>query len=214
MAFAGTRPGCVFKMGGQGLGYYRDGADGADDATPALPAGWICGTTPEGYTYYWHTPTSTSSWEVPTVQPPVSRHVALAPHVSATLAAAALQQIEEQSGATIVLDPPSGGAHVRGSESEVARACQLLERKAGAIEFAAAHSAAQQQPLPVPGEKRKVGASSEYDFRGVSGFVAEAEAARAALRQRPLEGAPPPVPGGALAALAQYDDDDDDDDAQ
>ena len=217
--FAGARTGCVFKMGEMGVGYYRDGPDGEAEgsgvAAPALPAGWVSGTTPEGYTYYWHTLTGTSSWELPTGPPPVNRHVALAPHVATTLAAAnsaAVRKIEDDSGAVIRLDLHGSSAHVRGSEGEVARACQLLERKAGAIAFAAAHNAAQQPPPsraaamaaappPVAGGKRK----GEYDFTGVAGFVAEADAARAALRQRPLEGS------GALASLAQYGDDDDDD---
>ena len=98
---------------------------------------------------------------------------------------------------------------------------QLLERKRGAIEFAAA-AARPPQRLPsdaassgggaatAVGGKRK-GDASEYDFRGVAGFVAEAEQARAALRQRQeaAAAAAAPAAGGGLAALAQYDDDDD-----
>ena len=65
-AFGGARPGAVFKMGEQGLGYYRDGPGGDGESAKPLPEGWVSGQTPEGYVYYWHTPTSTSSWERPT----------------------------------------------------------------------------------------------------------------------------------------------------
>ena len=213
-AFDGFRAGCVFKMGADGLGYYRDGPADDDESgasgAAALPPGWVAGVTPEGYTYYWHTPTSTSSWEVPTGEPPITKTLPLAPRVTATLLSGrgeAVRKLEDQSGASIVVDAAASSASVRGSAGEVARAIELIERKAGAIEFAAA-SAMPVQNLPgtaqqaaAVGDKRK---SSEYDFRGVAGFVAEADAARAALKQR--------GGGGALAALAQYDDDDEEDD--
>ena len=64
-AFAGAWAGYVFKMGEEGLGYYRDGPPAAD-AEPPLPDGWVSGQTAEGYVYFWHGPTGTSSWERPT----------------------------------------------------------------------------------------------------------------------------------------------------
>jgi hypothetical protein len=51
----------------------------------------------------------------------------------------------------------------------------------------------------------RAAADMARQFRGVAGFVAEADQAREALRQRTE------TSGGALSALAQYDDDDDDD---
>ena len=39
----------------------------------------------EGYTYYWHTPTSTSSWEVPTGEPRSAKTMSLSAHVAHSL---------------------------------------------------------------------------------------------------------------------------------
>ena len=73
-AFEGARAGYVFKRGAAGVGYYLDGVSEAEAAAAGatvasltnakLPDGWVSGKSPEGYTYYWHAATSTSSWEV------------------------------------------------------------------------------------------------------------------------------------------------------
>lgn len=226
-AFVGARAGYIFKRDEQGTGYYRDGADAtsaaAGTSAPTLPAGWVSGQTPEGYTYYWHEPTQTSSWEFPTGEPKASKDVPLAPltaHALATDRGAAVKKIEEGSGALVSVDAATCTARVSGTAREVARACELLERKAGAVAFAARtaqqHAMPQlSQPAPAVGQKRGAdAAASSYDFRSVAGFVEKADAAREALRQRTGDGSAPSG-GGALAALASaYDDDSDDDEAQ
>ena len=217
--FEGARAGMVFKKGEQGVGYYRDGpaagsGGGADGASvPSLPEGWVAGLSPEGYTYYWHSATSTSSWEFPTGEPQSTEAVPLAPAVSATFAGdggAALRKIEDGSGAKVHMDSAACLARVMGSARQVARAKQLIERKAGDIAWLATQ---QQQQQPAAGQKRPAStgaaAKSNYDFSGHAGFaqvVQEATPeARAALRQK-TEG------GGALAALAAYGDDSDEED--
>ena len=233
IAFAGARRGYVFKRGDDGVGYYADGAfAAAGDAAEVLPEGWVKGKTAEGYVYYWHHETSSSSWEKPTGPPIIERTVALAAAVAATLRAdagggrfaGAVAKLEEQSGATIVLGPAS--AVVRGHSEQVGRAVQLLERKAAAFAFASralpgasvAHQHQHyQQPQQVPQQLRP-----DYSFAGIVRHVATADASREALRQhreaRRDEGGAdedPPAKrqaGGALAALAAYGDDDDDDD--
>ena len=222
--FAGKRAGRVFKMGDSGLGYYRDGpADEAEAsssraaaaAPSSLPPGWVQGTSPEGYTYYWHTPTSTSSWEVPTGEPKSAKTMSLSAHVAHSLAndrGVAVRKIEEQCGASIRIDKERCTATAHGTAAEVARALQLIERKAGGLEYAAQASAQQQrvavntQQQQAAGQKRSHEEGS-WDFGGVAGIVQEGEAARAKLQKEAVV-----QPGGALAALAQYGDDSDEDD--
>ena len=228
-AFAGARPGYVFQSGAQGLGYYLDGAGrasgaGAAAVDAALPDGWVGGQTAEGYTYYWHAASGTSTWERPTGPPPVMERLALAPGVAAALTGgggASLRSIEEDSCASVRIEAGGAAALLEGTAAQVARARRLVERKAGAVAFATREATA---PRPVAGavatparlagtKRAAAGAVSSYDFRSVATFVAEAEACRAALRQRQAEGVPASDGGGgALAALAQYGDDDDDDD--
>ncbi len=131
--------------------------------------------------------------------------------ISAELAAAltsnggaALAKLERESGASVRVDTRGTTATVSGSEAEVSRAEVLLERKAGAVSFAARAA----QPVadlrayqPASGS-----AAPDYSFKGVAGFVADADAAREALKGAGAGAGA----GAALAALAAYDDDDDD----
>ena len=112
------------------------------------------------------------------------------------------------------VDARSGTAKVVGTAQQVARACQLIERKAGAVAFAARSGALQQQPpqQPVVGHKRSHPSStvSSYNFTGLQGFVQQAEEARQVLRQKAAESGT-----GALAALAgAYGDTDDEEDEE
>ena len=107
--------------------------------------------------------------------------------------------------ASVRIDARGTAAIVSGSEAEVSRAEVLLERKAGAVSFAARAA----QPVadlrayqPASGS-----AAPDYSFKAVAGFVADADAAREALKGAGAGGGA----GAALAALAAYDDDDDDD---
>ena len=226
-SFAGARPGYVFKRGESGVGYYLDGAaisgsgsgggSGGASSSAGLPAGWVAGQTPEGYTYYWHDATQTSSWEVPTGEPKSSRSVPLEPlttHALTSDGGAAVGKIESDSGAVVSVDARSGTARVVGTAQQVARACQLIERKAGAVAFAARAGAQQQQPpqQPAVGHKRSHPSStvSSYNFTGLQGFVQQADEAREVLRQKGAESGT-----GALAALAgAYGDTDDEGDEE
>jgi hypothetical protein len=223
-AFAGPRAGYVFKRGEHGVGYYADGVLAATaaalaEAAEVLPVGWVKGVSPEGYPYYWHHETSTSSWERPTAPPIIERSVPL----SATTAAALVQpsnargagisplaQIEEQSGATIGLARGTSGgerayASVRGHSHQVDRAVQLLERKAAAIAFAAralpfsaaASGAAAAPPLAPP---PSAVAGADYSFASVAGYVAAAEVSRTALKQHRQAQDSVVVGGGGEAA--------------
>jgi hypothetical protein len=224
--FTGARAGCVFKNGAQGLGYYRDdGARGSHAPSGGLPDGWTSGQTAEGYTYYWHDATGTSSWEVPTGQPSISRALVVPPQVITALTVAdggaAIRKIEDESSATITFHGSPKVAHVRGSSAAVDRAYRLLERKVGGIEFASRTLQNQSASLPpsaapAVGSKRTAAQAgtapaSEYDFRSVAAFVADADASRAALSQQSREDGK--GGGGALAALAQLYDDSDEDEA-
>lgn len=215
--FAGPRAGYVFKRGEHGVGYYADGvlaaaAAALAEAAEVLPVGWVKGVSPEGYRYYWHQETSTSSWERPTAPPTIERSVPL----SATAAAALMQpsngrgassshlaQIAEQSGATIglergTLDGERAYASVRGHSHQVDRAVQLLERKAAAIAFAA-------RALPfsaaATGAAAAPPASADYSFASVAGYVAAAEESRTALKQHRQAQDSVVVVGGGAAAI-------------
>ena len=181
--------------------------------------GWTAGRSPEGYVYYWHAATSTSSWERPTGPPTIEQSVPLTPAAAAALHTdpAAVRKLEDQSGATILI----GGiaAVIAGEPRQVARAVQLLERKASGLAYAnaalgrvaATHGppATHAPPATASGAVGGIAASaysSAYDFRGVAAHVAIAQSSKRELERREQ------ASGGALAALAQYGDDDDDDD--
>ena len=221
VTFTGARPGYVFKSGERGLGYYRDGVHAGGearaapgDASQPLPEGWVAGRTPEGYVYYWHAPTSTSSWEVPTGPPPMERSVSLSAVALRTLRAsdsAATRKIEEASGASITLC--EGAATVRGSAGEVARACQLLERKVASLAYASQYHQQQEQERYQQEQRQRQQQQKEqqrqqpdYNFSSIATFVTQADACREVLRQQGESAG-----SGALAALAQYDDDSEDD---
>ena len=142
-AFFGHRQGYVFKMDQQGLGYYIDGYK-PQDATPstALPDGWVQGRSLEGYIYYHHVPTGTSSWERPTgdgcVVPATTLTTTIS--ISAALLAsltsaggAGLDKILSDSGAQVMLQGSS--ATISGTTRAVERAKKLIERKASALAF-------------------------------------------------------------------------------
>ena len=117
-SFQGRRPGAVFKLGEAGLGYYRDGAQPEPEPEP-LPPDWTQGTTPEGYTYYWHTPTSTSTWERPTAATQLVQVVPLSAEAVAALRGAgpsALAKLQQASGAHIALK--AGQAAVSGTAGQ------------------------------------------------------------------------------------------------
>jgi hypothetical protein len=205
-SFSGQMKGYVFKFDEQGLGYYQDtNGRGARDGLsahelPGLPEGWVQGLSPEGHVYYWHTSTATSSWERPTGPPIVERTVALGAH-SAPLQAdgrAAVRKIEEESGATIVVW--STVATVRGTAAEAQRACQLLDRKISALAFVAQATRSASAHMHQGAHQSSTGeAKADWDFKGVAGFVAEAEKSREELRKLGQGGAS----GNALAALSQ-----------
>jgi len=167
--FAGARPGYVFKAGEQGVGYYADGPDPAahdEAAPPPLPEGWVEGTSPEGYAYYFHSPTQTSSWERPTAATAVSATVPLSPALTASLTAkrrAGVSQLQADSGAQVLLQ--GGVATLSGTARAVARAQELLQRKAAALEFVASRSrpAAARPPPPLPPTE----AAPDYNFSGL-----------------------------------------------
>lgn len=217
--FTGARRGYVFRAGDEGVGYYLDGAKSraeheaaAAAAAAVLPDGWVAGTSPEGYAYFFHTPTGSSSWERPTGPPPSKREVPLTAALAAALGGArnaAMAKMQADSGATVRLESvgPNGGiAVVGGTEAQVARACELLQRKADAVRFAnanalpsgAEHPRAVAPPAPDT-------AAADYSFASVAGFVADADAAKRTLQA--LGGGS----GAALAALGGYGDSDDDD---
>jgi len=223
--FTGARRGYVFHAGDEGLGYYLDGVESraqhaatAAAAAAALPDGWVKGASPEGYPYYWHAATSTSSWEKPTGPPPTTRKLPLSAAAAAALAGprnAALAKIESDSAAAVRVEDvtASGGtAVIKGSEAQVARACVLLQRKADAADYAArAFSAAavEAQAPPPP----QTAAVPDYSFSHLAGFVAEADASREVIKK--LGGAEPEGVaeggGGGLAMLSAYADDEEDD---
>ena len=229
-AFAGARPGYVFKAGARGVGYYADGVLAASvQAAAPLPDGWVRGHTPEGYLYYWHHETSTSSWERPSGPPCIERRVDVAAHAAAALRAdgdgRTLTKLEEQSGATISL--VGAGAVLRGTTKQVARAQQLLERKIDALAFAAralgsAHVGSAHVATGQPAAHEATTTTPNYDFTSVAGYVAQADACRDAIRRREAQPAEHAAKrqavvadaGGALAALAAYGEDDSEEDAK
>ena len=194
-SFQGRRPGAVFKLGEAGLGYYRDGAQPEPEPEP-LPPDWTQGTTPEGYTYYWHTPTSTSTWERPTAATQLVQVVPLSAEAVAALRGAgpsALAKLQQASGAHIALK--AGQAAVSGTARAIAEAATLLRRKADGLIYAA-----RALPSARPAASAASGSAQtapDYNFKSV---VAQHDAATAAGGGG----------AGALAALAAYDDDDDD----
>jgi len=114
-SFGGARPGYVFKTAKQGLGYYIDGPEPAPPAadTP-LPEGWVEGQSPEGYPYFYHVPSATSSWERPSASAPpaasastVTTTVPLSATVVASLTSAkraGVLKIESESGAQVPIE--------------------------------------------------------------------------------------------------------------
>ena len=226
--FGGARSGYVFKSGEQGLGYYLDGgssggssvaARGAAAVTP-LPDGWVQGATPEGYVYYWHTPTSTSSWERPTGPPPVTREVVVPAQVAAALQAAGrkgLNAVQQDSGATVLVHAAGVGAQaavtVSGPQRSVERACQLLQRKVDAHSYAAralpASACASTGAVAARAARddASLAAGPDYDFSAVGAAPAPPPATASA---GPASAPVARQPASALAAVAQYDDDDDD----
>lgn len=225
-SWVGPRPGCVFKNGEQGLGYYRDGAAASSGAGSG-------GSGPD------NAAVASAGPEARAAEPPVTEAVVLGSwQVASMLAAdaASIGKMQDDSGASIAVDVAGSCAHATGTPPQVARARQLLERKAKGLAFLVAS----QQPMP--GQKRPAASSLPsagggeatrtgmanplYDFTRVRGFVAEADASRAVLRQRTDSGeaegaaesgaaaaaAAPAAPNASLAMLADYGDDDDEDD--
>mmetsp|Transcript_3006 Transcript_3006/g.6238 ORF Transcript_3006/g.6238 Transcript_3006/m.6238 type:complete len:255 (-) Transcript_3006:128-892(-) len=196
--FEGARAGCVFKLGDKGLGYYRDGAAPEEEETP-LPPGWVQGVSPEGYTYYWHTPTSTSSWERPTHEPPSRKCVQVEKQVASALLASrkqALNKIQQDAGAQLMLHSTTAATTtvvITGPAAAVARAETLLQRKADAVRFTSRTRA-----VAPPPQLAQAAATPDYNFHAVAPFV-EARSIAPQMESEPA--------GDALAALAAYDDD-------
>ena len=205
-SFQGKRAGAAFKLGEEGLGYYRDASqpEAAEAAPAPLPADWTPGATPEGYAYYWHGPTGTSSWERPTAATQLVKVVPLSAEAVAALRSAGpsgMAKVQEATGCVVTLK--AGQAAVSGTAEGIEHAATLLRRKAEGLLYAARAMPSARAPVPVAGRHGSGGSSaqqrkSEWDFRAV---VAVHDAAVAEA----------PEGGGALAALAAYDDDDDDD---
>ena len=227
-AFDGARAGYVFKAGSKGVGYYLDtlatrgggggGGGAAAAALAPLPPGWVEGLSPEGYPYFWHTETSTSSWARPTAATAVARNLALVPAQAAALRAAgpaALTKIAEQSGG-VQISIPAGASHavLRGPAAALDTAERLLRRKIEALVFAAtAHPAAGAAAAAAAAAKaaatNTAATAPDYSFKGVAAHVALRDESAARLAE-----AQPAKPAAALSALAAaYGDSDDDDDA-
>jgi hypothetical protein len=208
--FSGARPGYVFKTDSRGLGYYIDGPAPAPVAAEApLPEGWVQGASPEGYVYYHHVPTGTSSWERPVVgvsQAPSATVTATLP-VSAVLIAsltsagrAGLNKIEADSGAQVLL---AGGALITlsGTTGAVERAKTLLERKASALDFIArSRGGANVNAAAVRRAAVEEIAQPNYSFAGLIAASAPPAAAESGA--------------GALGLLGEYGDSDGDDAGQ
>ncbi|KAL3932085.1 MAG: hypothetical protein SGPRY_000849 [Prymnesium sp.] len=106
--FIGQRKGSVFKKGEKGIGYYRDGPTQEQSnsvAAAPLPDGWVEGTSPEGYHYYYHLSSGTSSWERPTGQPPSKKSLPLSWDLGQSYLtdASALRKLRQDSGAQVCI---------------------------------------------------------------------------------------------------------------
>lgn len=206
-AFSGARPGYIFKTDSRGLGYYIDGPAPAPAAADApLPDGWVQGTSPEGYIYYHHVPSGTSSWERPVAggsheaSATVTTTVLLSAALIASLASAGrvgLNKVECDSGAQVLL---SGGAVVTlsGTARAVERAKVLLERKATALDFISRSRGSGGVASAVPARRAAIEAVARpnYSFAGLVAAGAPADSESVA---------------GALGLLGDYGDSDDDD---
>ena len=200
-SFGGARDRMVFRLGEQGLGYYRDGAT-PERELPPLPQDWTEGLSPEGYAYYWHRPTSNSAWERPTAATTLTQVVPLSAAAFAVVRGAGttvLRKVQDQSGAVVTLK--AGQVVVSGTARAIEQAAALLTRKAEGLVYAAGALATQR---PAPSQPAKPDTS--WDFRAV---VTAHDAAAAASGGGGGGGK-----SDVLTALAAYGDDDDDDDGE